>query len=898
MTYNSRTAASAAYYFSALTAVMLGIIGCFFHFSVTQQTLIDIIALRTPIAVLITGIAFLIAARRHSIILVVLGVAFMALAAYSIFVNLTGGHLHVRELFSWIIIAVATHLFLLGLSLTLSLKWYWVRQLWKFTGWYSLVLAIAIIIYSWIPNTTNYYAPGSVIFIAVALMLLLTCIMMLIRAHWYREPLFFDRKLLTPSVIVSLITLLVWFSLSAATVRDVNERGQILQGQIAGQIDSQLVELRAALKRVASFKYADDLDVFRHDAEILLRDFPAALGISVHSAPGDFEYLVHARNRACEADLRALTIPPSNWLRNQFGNEAYVVSMSSIRQERPVLFFTVPIVNRTAAQPQQATMAVDLRALLDFDTVEFLKAFAVYTEIAPDIIVPANSERFHVISSEYFHRTHPYSIQQQFQILDAPLTFYVTLRDTEELWRSARVNKFIFIIGGLVSFLLVIIIDANNRLRQEEVKLKQLATFDGVTNLIRRDVFEQELALQFVTSNDIETMYVLFIDLDGFKTVNDTLGLKAGNYILHETGDRIKALLPTGAIVSRFSSDEFVVMVKQTDKALIAKLAGGVLQELRRPYVIDEVEVVISASIGIAQASAHNDSGDELIQRADIAMTEAKFAGGNTLTWFRDDMLASYNERLSLRTRIQQGLNHDEFRVHYQPIVSTKSGKISGFEALARWPQIDGSMISPGVFIPIAEQTGQIVELTEQILAMVSADIPYLASIGGEDRTYISVNISPLCFTRGVVIELLKEIQLKAQESNVVLQIEVTESLFLDDKVTAKATLEALRNSGIQVAIDDFGTGYSSLSLLYKLPVDVIKIDRAFISDLTPGSDAFKVADAAITLALNLNKVVVVEGIETEEQLNFCREKKCHAMQGFYFYKPEPLAVLMNMQHR
>ncbi|MCH8500717.1 MAG: EAL domain-containing protein [Aliidiomarina sp.] len=898
MTYNSRTAASAAYYFAALTAVLLGLIGSFFHFSVSQQTLIDIIPMRTTAAVLVTGLAFLIAARRHSIILIVLGVGFMALAAISLYVNLTSGRLDVREYFAWVIVAVAIHLFLLGLSFALSLKWRWVRQLWKFTGWLSLAIAIAIIVYSWIPNTTHSYAPGSVIFIAVALMMLLTCIMMLIRAHWYREPLFFDRKLLTPSVVVSLITLLVWFSLSAAAVRDVNERGQILQGQIASQIDSQLIELRDALKRVASFKNAEDLEVFRHDSELLLRDFPAALGISVHSGSGDFVYLVHAQNRACEVDLRVLAIPPTNWLRSQMGQEAYSMSATSVMAERPVLFFTAPIISPNVEQNQQATMAVDLRALLDFETVEFLKAFSVYTEIAPNIILPANTVPFHVITNDHFHQMHPFSIEHAYQILDAPLNFYVTLHDTDELWRSARVNKLVFLIGGLVSFLLVIVIDANNRLRQEEVKLKQLATFDGVTNLIRRDVFEQELALQYSISEDIATTYVLFIDLDGFKTVNDTLGLKAGNHILHETGNRIKALLPTEAIVSRFSSDEFVVMVKHTNKALITKLAGAFQRELRRPYVIDDVEVVISASIGVAQASVRNDSADELIQRADIAMTEAKTAGGNTTTWFRKDMLASYNERLRLRTRIQQGLNNDEFRVHYQPIVSTKSGEISGFEALARWPQNDGSMISPGVFIPVTEQTGQIVELTEQILAMVSADIPRLAAIGGEERTYVSVNISPLCFTRGIVIELLKEIHLQAKESNVVLQIEVTESLFLDDKITAKATLEALRDSGIQVAIDDFGTGYSSLSLLYKLPVDVIKIDRAFISDLTPGSDAFKVADAAITLALNLNKVVVVEGIETEEQLKFCREKQCHAMQGFYFYKPEPLAVLMNMQHR
>lgn len=897
MTYNSRTAASAAYYFSAITAALLGIIGCFFHFVVTEQTLIDIIPLRTPLAILFTAVAFIIAGRGYNLLLLLFGSVFMLLASLSFYANVTSEYFGIGDFFGWIVVTVAIHLFLMGLSLALSLKRPLVRTLWRFTGWLSLALAGAILVYSWMPNTTNLYAPGSVIFIVVALMLLLTGIMMLIRSHWYRESLHFDYKLLTPSVVVSLVTILVWFSLSAAAVRDVNERGQILQEQIAGQINSQLLELRDALKRVSNFMHAENADAFSHDAQLLLRDFHAALGISVHNPGGEFSYFVEANGNVKGTDLYALAVPPAPWLQRMLGQEAYTVTASSVYAERPILFFTVPIRAQQNGAPQ-ATMAVDLQQLLDFKPIEFLRSFEVHIEIAPNFILPANTPEFALYSRDDFHATHPFSIRHSFEIIDAPLTFFVTLSDTEELWRSARVNKLVFLIGGIVSFLLVIIIDANHRLRQEEIKLKQLATYDGVTNLIRRDVFEQELALQYSVARDVTATFVLFIDLDGFKTINDTLGLKAGNQILLETGQRIKAELPKNSIVSRFSSDEFVVMVPNANKAVVTKLSSTLQQQLRKPYILDGVEVIAPASIGIAQAMRFDDSADELIQRADIAMTEAKSSGGNNATWFRIEMLQSYNERLSMRTRIQQGMNNQEFSVHYQPIVGTQSNVISGFEALARWRQEDGSFIPPGVFIPIAEQTGQIVELTEQILARVSDDIPKLAQIGQEDKTYVSVNISPLCFTRGIVMELLKEVHAQAQESNVVLQIEVTESLFLDDKTSAKDTLEALRALGIQVAIDDFGTGYSSLSLLYKLPVDVIKIDRAFISDLTPGTDAFKVADAAISLALNLDKKVVVEGVETEAQLAFCREKQCHAMQGYYFYRPQALAELMNLQHR
>ena len=323
---------------------------------------------------------------------------------------------------------MAIHLFLMGLSLALSLKRPLVRTLWRFTGWLSLALAGAILVYSWMPNTTNLYAPGSVIFIVVALMLLLTGIMMLIRSHWYRESLHFDYKLLTPSVVVSLVTILVWFSLSAAAVRDVNERGRILQEQIAGQINnSQLLELRDALKRVSNFMHAENADAFSHDAQLLLRDFHAALGISVHNPGGEFSYFVEANGNVKGTDLYALAVPPAPWLQRMLGQEAYTVTASSVYAERPILFFTVPIRAQQNGAPQ-ATMAVDLQQLLDFKPIEFLRSFEVHIEIAPNFILPANTPEFALYSRDDFHATHPFSIRHSFEIIDAPLTFFRDLK--------------------------------------------------------------------------------------------------------------------------------------------------------------------------------------------------------------------------------------------------------------------------------------------------------------------------------------------------------------------------------------------------------------------------------------------------------------------------------------
>lgn len=552
MTFNSQTAASAGYYFAAFTAVLLGVIGSYFHFSVSTHTLIDVIPLRTPVAVAATALGFIIAARswRYAYIpLVAIGVLFMLLASMSIHGNTQNPHLTLSDFFAWLVVLVACHLFMLGACFVVGVRHAFGRKMWEFTGYLSFLLMALIVTYSWMPNTINPYAPGSVSFIVAGLVMLLVGIMLLIRARWYQASLEIEKSLLIPSVLVSMVTLIIWFSLSAAAVRDINERGQILQEQVASQLDAQLKELRSALQRVAAYRGVESEAVFTQNARLILDDFDEASAIFVHRADGSLAYQVLPSRLAQTALHTDIAKAPESWLAANFSYDGHMLALDDTGA--PTVFLTTPF-RADAAPSLQATMVVNLPSLFDFETIEFLQAFRVYAEFTSDALTPITEIGLATAAKEQFEQDNRFAIHRVFTLLGEPVHYYVTLRYTDELWRSARINKLVFLIGGIVSFLLVVIIDANKRLRQEEVKLKKLATFDGVTDLIRRDVFEQRLAQRYLSLEDMSATFLLFIDLDGFKTVNDTLGLQSGNQILCAAGQRIRRRLPDDSIVISF----------------------------------------------------------------------------------------------------------------------------------------------------------------------------------------------------------------------------------------------------------------------------------------------------------------------------------------------------------
>lgn len=367
--------------------------------------------------------------------------------------------------------------------------------------------------------------------------------------------------------------------------------------------------------------------------------------------------------------------------------------------------------------------------------------------------------------------------------------------------------------------------------------------------------------------------------------------IEMGNSLLRQVADRIKACVPKQALVSRFSSDEFIVYLPQLAQREAITVANSILKRIGEHFVVDELEVHLTASIGVAPVVLTNNTATQHIQHADVAMSAAKARGGNTVSVFSLAMAADTEKHYQMRSRIKAALERKEFDVYFQGIVATKTYETIGYEALARWPQADGGFTSPAEFIPVAEQTGQIVEISHFV---IDRSIAFLAKLNQtHPNCYVAVNLSVQLFERVDMLKTLRSL-LEIHHANPRnLHVELTESVFIEDFGLVNNALHQLRELGIQVSLDDFGTGFSSLSMLHKLPIDIVKVDRSFVLELGRNSESRKIAESVMLLAKTLNKKVIVEGIETQEQISFSESFECDGLQGFYFHKPLPAAAIL-----
>ena len=413
-----------------------------------------------------------------------------------------------------------------------------------------------------------------------------------------------------------------------------------------------------------------------------------------------------------------------------------------------------------------------------------------------------------------------------------------------------------------------------------------LATHDALTGLPNRlllaDRLEQALALARRAQNRVA---LLFVDLDGFKTINDSLGHGTGDLILKTVAQRLRSTLRPEDTVARQGGDEFIVIllgltsIEAVDKVIQKLLAG-----ITAPYEIQGHVLYVGASVGVAIFPDDGEDGDTLLKNCDIAMYRAKEAGGNTRFFFAPEMNRDVMEKQSLNTNLHQALARDEFRLHYQPVVDLTSGAVVGLEALIRWQHPTQGLLGPSHFISLAEETGLIVPIGEWVLASACAQRQAWAKTG-LDAPPIAINLSARQFRDSKLIATMTRILEESAVEPRHLILEITESMVMGNGDKAVETLHVLRSIGFQIAIDDFGTGYSNLSYLKRLPVSILKIDQSFVRDIT--SDA-AVVTAVITLAHSLHMTVIAEGVETDEQRIILRDRGCDQYQGYYFSKPLP----------
>jgi diguanylate cyclase (GGDEF)-like protein/PAS domain S-box-containing protein len=491
--------------------------------------------------------------------------------------------------------------------------------------------------------------------------------------------------------------------------------------------------------------------------------------------------------------------------------------------------------------------------------------------------------------------TDPDSIRKIRAGLQAQTDVDVILRnyrkDGTPFWNQLRISP-VFDEQGHCSHFIGIQQDITHQ-KEQEARITYQTTHDLLTGLPNKAAFAERLgeALQ-AQSQQPGMLVALCMDLDGFKPINEELGHDIGNQVLVSVARRLESMLDRRAMLARLVGDEFGIFIRGCeDEQEVKDLAECLLIELAKPINVDGQMVHISASIGIASNHLPLNMPYELMQRADVALDRAKRQGRNTWQWFRGHEVRDTGHRVALRHDLHIALAEDQFILHYQPVVDAVSGRIRSTEALVRWRHPTLGMISPGEFIPLAEQTGQIIPLGRWILRQACREMARF-NLDRERALPVAVNISSLQFNREGFLDDVRDALSETGLSPRLLELEVTESVLLDGTASVIELMETLRSMGIQVALDDFGTGFSSLSYLRDLPTHKVKLDRSFIRETASDRRIAAIVQGVITMAHHMDMCVVAEGIETPEQHDDLSRRQCDLLQGYYFARPMPLKDL------
>ena len=442
--------------------------------------------------------------------------------------------------------------------------------------------------------------------------------------------------------------------------------------------------------------------------------------------------------------------------------------------------------------------------------------------------------------------------------------------------------------------------DITERRRTEE-RMRTLALYDSLTGLPNREFFIEQFGHSLAHAERLgRPLAVMVLDIDRFKRINDTLGHGVGDVLLQEVGKRLEQALREADYVTRadfvssdqnlarLGGDEFTIMLASLAQAEdVAKVARRVLEMISRPIMLDGAETVVTASIGIAVYPADGADTETLLKNADSAMYFAKDQGKDNFQFFSPSMNARSFQKLSMENSLRKALERDELRLHYQPKVDAASKRITGVEALIRWQHPELGMVAPNDFIPLAEETGLIVPIGEWVLHTACQQLARWHAAGFADLT-VAVNMASQNFAQKDFVGGVAATIRGAGIAPAAVEIEITESVLMQDIKAAIATLNALKACGVRLSVDDFGTGYSSLAYLKRFPIDTLKIDRSFVRDVINNREDAAITAAIIALAQSLELQVVAEGVETQEQSEFLRKKGCHLMQGYLFSRPLP----------
>ncbi|KQV11198.1 diguanylate cyclase [Rhizobium sp. Root1203] len=427
--------------------------------------------------------------------------------------------------------------------------------------------------------------------------------------------------------------------------------------------------------------------------------------------------------------------------------------------------------------------------------------------------------------------------------------------------------------------------------RKAAERIAYLAHHDPLTGLPNRISFRERIDAALAVRKADEHIALVHLNLDRFKSVNNTLGISAGDRILRRVAERLRFSVGEGSTLARLGSDEFAILQCGRQQPWnVTALAEQIRRELSEPFFRGETAVELSVSMGIAISPQDGADTETLLKHAGVALSHAKAAGRRGERFFTSAMEAQLEERLALEADLRKAVQKEEFELHYQPLYDIAEKRICGFEALIRWNHPTRGRVPPMEFIPLAEEVGLIVDIGRWVLKQACSDATHWP-----DSIKVAVNVSPIQFTHGNLPEDVSAALSASQLSPARLEVEITENVLMENMDEALPILHALKKRGIRVAMDDFGTGYSSLSYLSSFPFDKIKIDKSFVTDIVQNREAFAIMRAIILLGDALGMRVTVEGVETAEQLALLEQEACDEIQGYHISPPRPVAEVPSL---
>lgn len=416
-----------------------------------------------------------------------------------------------------------------------------------------------------------------------------------------------------------------------------------------------------------------------------------------------------------------------------------------------------------------------------------------------------------------------------------------------------------------------------------------MAYYDSLTGLHNKDMFEEQLNKSIDEAKNISMLGIVFLDLDSFKSVNDTMGHPTGDYVLKIIANRLSSCLRAEDTIARFGGDEFLILIKNIKSYdELKKVTSRIMDVFEEPMVVQDIEYFITASAGVSVYPVDGENSETLIKNADIAMYRAKTCGKNQCIYCSPMIKDETITKMKLTNSLYRALDRNELYLNYQPQISAETQEIIGFEALLRWNNKEHGLVSPNIFIPMAEQTGLIRQIGLWTIKTACEDFKSFKKCYDKD-IILSINLSIEQLKDNNIAEKINKILFDTETDAKDIQIEITESIAFNEDPNILQRLKDIRNLGIKISIDDFGKGYSSFNRLKTFPIDLLKIDMDFVRGITaPSKKDRAIIKSIIQIAKNLNIEVLAEGVETKEQYTYLKYNGCDMIQGYYFYKPMP----------